>query len=190
MVCYLASATAPAPAVASGEWLINGETLVEKGILSETVTGEPDPLNEPELVVPELGLSFYCANVTINGKISRGGASNAALTFTECELLGAPDCEVTVAPATTTSKVPGLFYPVGAAFTTMTVGGEFCPLEFDGESITGAVGINVPAETARPLIEEYPKGGLVFLSFQSAELTGAVELELDGANAGEPWTAD
>ena len=206
-VCLLAAlgimAFSASAAQAAGEWLINGKTLVEKGILSETVTGEKDPLAEPELLVPGIGIAIFCNEFTIvNGKIERLGKSKAALTFSECEVLEAPDCEVTVAPATAKDQVElmgtevfDIFSPevAGGNFTTITIEGEFCPFEFINEPVRGSLAVRVPAATPTPLIEEYANQALfsagLFFGNEPAELDGAVLLELSGANSGQPWTA-
>jgi hypothetical protein len=164
LAVFAVSAFAVSAASAAGDeylWRVKGVQLgtgASKNIVSKNATGTVFSWKF------KLGASSFTINCKKQGEEGKGnikgskgletaGTGEATLTFTECELVGAPLCQVTLTPAkvkteiveiTETEKERGLgrvgelFTPKESNFFYMTSKGTECGFKFTHVGVTGS----------------------------------------------------
>lgn len=196
-VLALSAFAASLAQAASPEWYVNGSKLV--GTETETSSGGPFTL-----AVPARGLNIECKKETNTGSITAPRSDKATISFTECILVGAPTCTVSVAStkaATELVLVGGNVYDnfkpeTGTTFTTITIAGSGCAAAgiypVTGETCGKASALGVEL-VSQPLVfsaanstacgKELKFGGT------KATLSGTSNQVLSGAHKGQKFGA-
>jgi hypothetical protein len=196
-----------APAAESPHWAIEGNTLKELKLTSETLTGKLKPETTAKVSVPKLGLTLVCKSVTISeGKLEREGASAVTLPFSECSWEKVKTCTVdnfTVKAKGRLVSHAGTVYEIfealkeGGSLTEILSLGKECPINAKA-LLAGSIAASIQGQA---LVEQ----PLALITSESTlKLIGAPELKfgvnaatlsatllasLNGENKGDAWGA-
>lgn len=197
--------TTIAGAAESPHWAIEGNTLRELKLTSETVTGKLKSETTAKISVPKLGTTLACKSVTVSeGKLNREGGRTLTLPFSECSYEKVKTC--TVDSFTVKAKgrlvlhagtVYTIFEPLtekGSLAEILSLGAE-CPLpakvSLSGSIATplGSQALVEPPLTTITSESTLKLIGAAELKFgiNSATLTATLLPSLSGGNKGEAW---
>jgi hypothetical protein len=166
-VFALSAVAASAASADVYEWHVKGLPLV--GSKNITSTGGPFTL---EGKVGTVAVEIECKKQGLTGtknniKAGNPGTDEAEITFTECKLIGAAKCKITVGTAKVKSEIVEiitkenedlktketglnlvgiLFTPTGTNFTTITSEGAECAIKFKEQAVTGSTVAGVSPE--------------------------------------------
>lgn len=199
--------TTIATAAESPHWAIEGNTLRELKLTSETVTGKLKSETTAKISVPALGATLACKSVTISeGKLNREGGSTLTLPFSECSYEKIKTC--TVDSFTVKAKgrlvlhagtVYTIFEPLtekGSLAEILSLGAE-CPLPAK-VSLSGSIAapLGSQALVEQPLTTITSGATLKLIGaaelkfgINAATLTATLLPSLSGENKGEAWGA-
>lgn len=199
--------TTIATAAESPHWAIEGNTLRELKLTSETVTGKLKSETTAKISVPKLGATLACKSVTISeGKLNREGESTLTLPFSECSYEKIKTCTVDSFTVKAKGRLvlhAGTVYTIlepltekGSLAEILSLGAE-CPLPAK-VSLSGSIAapLGSQALVEQPLTTITSESTLKLIGapelkfgINAATLTATLLPSLSGENKGEAWGA-
>lgn len=159
LVAALAVMAFTASAAQAGEYRIEGKTLTEKGLASESVSGT---LAKGKLLVPGLALTFVCLKGKGTGTVLLGGTAHATILFEECSVEGNKFCKTYETKAKMESEVePGNITASGLGEVILMEGKHYL-LVSSGAGIFSQIFLTKSTKGCTLPLEETVTGSTVF----------------------------
>ncbi|HEY0392110.1 MAG TPA: hypothetical protein VGC63_10395 [Solirubrobacterales bacterium] len=196
-----------ASAAESPHWAIEGNTLKELKLTSETVTGNLKSETTAKISVPKLSLTLICKTVTISeSKLEREGASAVTLPFSKCSWEKVESCTVDNFTVSAKGRLVLHAETVYEVFEALKEGASLAEILSLGKECTVSPKALLTGSIAAPIgsqaLVEQPLTTIT--SESTLKLIGAPELKfgtnpatlsaslvasLSGGNKGEAWGA-
>jgi hypothetical protein len=193
LAVFAIGAVASASASAHSYWVEGAEVTTEPGPAVEGTSGT-------SILEGEGLLTVECKKDTFAGTIDAEGESEANVKFTECSVVGAPNCavaniEFTVVDALTVfkGKLGDLFEPeTGFKFVAIKITGSLCAVKGTYE-VKGKQQCELDANAEIEQVEHEiickPEGSELTLGANKAKFTSTEKIKLSAPKAGQKWKA-